>query len=538
MYKGQPEDPIVEGTTFGWVVHGGKEYADSKCMYVRETDEYERLYSLDVLGVEDRGEDDQLDVYKEFQESISKRSDGRYEVGVPWIPGAKLSNTNEEPSRRRLHNVERKLKRNEELKFEYDNIVHEQIEQGIVEKATEQPTAERVFYMPHKPVVRESTTSTKVRMVFDASAKPHPLANSVNECMHTSPPLQLLLWDIIIRARMSTNILLADLQKAFVQITIKEEDRDAFRFLFNINGKEEHLRFTRVPFRAEASPFMLGATLQHHFNEQPPELEDTVQALKENTNVDNLMKTGSGMEELKEFKREATEVLEGARFPVHKWESNIPELDSEDNPSKLLGLAWDKREDAPEIQAQIQGERTPTKWSILSQLSSIYDPLGTISPTMVEGKRIYREACNEKIGWSTEVNSVNSRDWLKWSSQLRNIKVPRSIARDISKIKAVYLHVFADASNIACSVVTIAVVEHSTGFVKGLLTSKSRISKRNTSISRLELVGGQMAANMVKNLLTALGQWPITSVNVWMDSMVALFWICNPGRAWKTFVSN
>ena len=87
-------DPIVEGTTFGWIVHGGKEYADSKCMYVRETDQYERLYSLDVLGVEDRGEDDQLDVYKEFQESISKRSD------------VKLSNTNEEPSRRRLHNVE------------------------------------------------------------------------------------------------------------------------------------------------------------------------------------------------------------------------------------------------------------------------------------------------------------------------------------------------------------------------------------------------------------------------------------------------
>ena len=490
VYKGQPEDPIVEGTTFGWVVHGGKEYADSKCMYVRETDEYERLYSLDVLGVEDRGEDDQLDVYKEFQESISKRSDGRYEVGVPWIPGAKLSNTNEEPSRRRLHNVERKLKRNEELKIEYDNIVHEQIEQGIVEKATDQPTGERVFYMPHKPVVRESATSTKVRMVFDASAKPHPLANSVNECMHTAPPLQPLLWDIMIRARMSIDILLADLQKAFLQITIKEEDRDAFRFLFNINGKEEHLRFTRVPFGAEASPFMRGATLQHHFNEQPPELEDTVQALKENTYVDNLMKTGSGMEELKEFKREATEILEGARFPVHKWESNIPELDSEDNPSKLLGLAWDKREDALEIQAQIQGERTPTKRSILSQLSSIYDPLGIISPTMVEGKRIYREACDEKIGWNTEVNSVNSRDWLKWSSQLRNIKVPRSIAKDISKIKAVHLHVFADASNIACSAVTIAVVEHSTGFVKGLLTSKSRISKRNTSISRLELVGG------------------------------------------------
>lgn len=57
-HKGQPEDPIVEGTTFGWVVHGGKDYADTKCMYVRECSNYEKLYSLDVLGVEDRGEQD------------------------------------------------------------------------------------------------------------------------------------------------------------------------------------------------------------------------------------------------------------------------------------------------------------------------------------------------------------------------------------------------------------------------------------------------------------------------------------------------
>ena len=191
----------------------------------------------------------------------------------------------------------------------------------------------------------------------------------------------------------------------------------------------------------------------------------------------------------------------------------------------MLGLAWDKWEDALKIQAHIQGERTPTKRSILSQLLSIYDLLGVISPTMVEGKRIYRVACDEKFGWNTEVNSVNARHWLKWSSQLRNIEVPRSVARDINKIKAVLLHVFADASNTACSAVAIAVVEHSTGFVKVLLTSKSRISKRTTWILRLELLSGQMAANMVKNLLTALKRRPITSVSEWMDSMVALLWI-------------
>ena len=70
---------------------------------------------------------------------------------------------------------------------------------------------------------------------------------------------------------------------------------------------------------------------------------------------------------------------------------------------------------------------------------------------------------------------------------------------------------------------------------KGLLTLKSRISKTNTSIARLELVSGHMAANMAKNLHGALQRWPISSTTIWMDSMVALYWLINP---WKVFVAN
>ena len=105
--------------------------------------------------------------------------------------------------------------------------------------------------MPHKPVTREDAITTKVRMVFDASSKPHPLVNS-NDCMFTGSSLQAQLWDIMIRVRVSTHIL-ADIQKAFLQIGIRDEHRVAFRFLFNIDveqnniGVEQHLRLARVP---------------------------------------------------------------------------------------------------------------------------------------------------------------------------------------------------------------------------------------------------------------------------------------------------
>ena len=175
MFKGKPGEPLVEETMFGWVVHGGDEYGSgSTCMYLREVSDYEKLYSLDVLGVEDRGENDQLDVLREFKESIVRREDGRYEVGFPWIPGATLPNTNETLTRKCLENVERKLSRNEKLKEEYNGIIEEQLRVGVIEEVPPNPSRERVFYMPHKPVVKVTAVTTKVRMVFDASARRYP----------------------------------------------------------------------------------------------------------------------------------------------------------------------------------------------------------------------------------------------------------------------------------------------------------------------------------------------------------------------------
>ena len=271
----------------------------------------------------------------------------RGKIAFPWIPEATLTNTNEAISSKRLENVERKLSRDKKLKEEYGGIIEEQLRAGVIEEAPQIPSGERVFYIPHKPIVKQIAVTTKVRMVFDASAKPQPLTYSINDCIFTGPPLQPLLWDIMVTVRMFTSLLLGDREKAFLQIGVKEEDRDAVRFLFNIKRTEKHLRFTRVPFGVEASPFLLGATLQHHFEQQRSEFEETVRALKENTYVDNLMQTGGNVEKLMRFKEKSTAILESARFLVQKWVSNVKFLESEGmpNPSKILGQVWNKDDD-------------------------------------------------------------------------------------------------------------------------------------------------------------------------------------------------
>ena len=254
--KGEEGDPVVEETSFRWLVHGGDDYTDDQCMFVRENSDCERLFSLDVLGIEDRGTTGS-EILNDFTENIVRKETGRYEVGFPWIPGSKPTDTNEQQSRKRLTNVNRKLEKASELKKEYDDIINEQLVEGVVEEAPENPTGDRVYYMPHKPVVRQDATTTKVRMVFDASAKPNESAESINDCMFTGPPLQPQLWYILVRTRLMQNLVLADIQKAFLQIEVEEEDRDSFRFLYNVNGVEKHLRFARVPFGAEVSPFVL-----------------------------------------------------------------------------------------------------------------------------------------------------------------------------------------------------------------------------------------------------------------------------------------
>ena len=83
VFKGKPGEPIVEGTTFGWVIHGGGHVTDV-CLFTREISDYEWLCSLHILGIEDWGESSHLDMLREFVENISRKADGRYKANIPW----------------------------------------------------------------------------------------------------------------------------------------------------------------------------------------------------------------------------------------------------------------------------------------------------------------------------------------------------------------------------------------------------------------------------------------------------------------------
>ena len=101
---------------------------------------------------------------------------------------------------------------------------------GVVERAEESSVNGREFYIPHKPVARATAESTKLRIVYGASAKAFNSAPSFNDCLYTGPPLQYKLWSVLVRGRFNPVAITGDLQKAFLQVRVKEIDRDAMRF--------------------------------------------------------------------------------------------------------------------------------------------------------------------------------------------------------------------------------------------------------------------------------------------------------------------
>eukprot|EP00794_Sanderia_malayensis_P005856 gene5856-biopygen4856 len=519
--------------------------------------DYEQLCSLDVLGLKDSPIGDQQPVYEEFKEQLIRNPAGWYETGLLWKSNHDALHNNKGGSLGRLSNLVRRLQREPALLERYDEIIQDQLQQGIVERVTEE-SAGKEFYIPHKPVVRENAESTKVRIVFDASAKGTEKSPSLNDCLEPGQPLQNLLWSMLVRNRLKPVALCGDLKQAFLQVRIKEEDRDALRFHWIKNkdpAQVEVLRFTRALFGLVQSPFLLGATIEEHLSSCESNHSTEIEEIRRSLYVDDVISGACTVEEAQHLKKTAISVFGEAAFQLHKWHSNMEVLESEGvekdgdqsyakkqlgvraNETKMLGLTWNKAEDSlgiafPEKQAEL------TKRGVLRNLASIYDPLGIASPVTLLGKFVYRECCDQRLPWDKQLPEHISQMWKHFEKNLpKMLEVPRSLCASQEQIIAVDLHVFGDSSGRGTSSVVYTVVHQDSAISQGLIAAKARLAKKDMSIPRLELISAHMAANLVANVKEALQGFPIRDVYGWLDSTVALHWIKGNGN-YKQFVSN
>ena len=561
---GKPGEPVGEHTRLGWTLISSGADADAGHMFFAKGTlaDYERLCNLDVLGLENHQEGEEDSVYSEFREQLKQQPQGYYETGLLWKANCPPLQDNKAGSLARLDKLAQKLQREPELFTQYDQIIKDQEAQGIIERAEHEPGG-RSFYLPHKPVVRQAAESTKVRVVYDASAKPNNNAPSLNECLETGPPLQNLIWDVLARNRVRPISLAGDLKQAFLQIRIKEEDRDVLRFHW-IKGRDrenvETFRFTRALFGLNQSPFLLGATIEEHMRSQEAQFPAEVEEIRHCIYVDDILLSGETQINMEELKDKVVKIFDVAGFKLHKWHSNLPGLeqdviqqtDSEiseqsfakqqlgvgRDETKLLGLFWNKDADTLGVVFPENQRENVTKRSLLKNLASVYDPLGIVSPVTLGGKLIYRDVCDAKLPWDQELSTELSDKWNKWTKALPDkVEIPRSISEIRESIDSIDLHAFGDSSGFGTAACVYAVITQPSRVSQGLLAAKSRLAKKGLTIPRLELVSGHMAANLLANIRSSLTGLPVRSCYGWLDSSVALHWIKGQGN-YKQFVSN
>ena len=619
VVRGELHGPVAIRTRLGYVLSGPVNAASAKtqlstvnvshvmkteCQVIEENlvsddfllkEELSKFWDYDTLGVKDR-EGDFLEDYL----TKVKFNGIRYEVSLPFKTEHPTIPDNYLLAQSRLVSSLQRLRSKPELLQQYDSVIKEQLNAGVVELIDKSHDLDTlpgtVHYIPHKEVLKEDRITTKLRVVYDASAKSRN-EPSLNDCLLPGPALTPLIFDVLLRFRLHKVVLIGDLEKAFLNIEVNPAERNLLRFLGvdDINSPNPEvitLRFTRLVFGLVCSPFILNVTLRNHLtryeNIDPEFVAAVVRALYvddfasgENSVTKcfelyhklklrfreggfNMRKWASNSEELTEMIKRAEESLSwepelSCKATPTLTEPNIEEEDwtvsnsnnnvSEETVVKVMGVQWDRMEDNFEFDLATFSrqalEGTFTKRTLLSSTARFYDPLGLLSPVILPLKCMFQEICHLKLGWDEALPEGLASRWkelLQDMWEVSSIVVPRCILGDVQveEVTSIQLHGFADASKSAYGAnVYIRLTTSGTSSVC-LLASKTRVAPLiGESIPRL----GLMAALTLANLMTAVHEaltctMKIDAVFNWTDSQIVWWWINREFKQFKLFVQN
>ena len=225
------------------------------------SEKIDKLWDLDTIGIKEN----ETSVYGRFISDI-KFENSRYSVSLPFKENRPILPDNYQLSLNRLKKLKERLDKTPHLLNEYDKIFDEYLKLGIIEEVQTKGNTDQVVYLPHKEVVKENRSTTKLRIVFDASAK-YKDTMSLNDVLYKGPCLNADLYSLLLKFRVYPIVLTADIEEAYLQININEEHRDYLRFLWYRNLKEETIirySFTRAIFGVTSSEFLLNETVQTH----------------------------------------------------------------------------------------------------------------------------------------------------------------------------------------------------------------------------------------------------------------------------------
>ena len=522
-------------------------------------------------------------LYDEFC-NTTRFHEGRYEVQLPWkAPQQELPN-NYALSLKRLTGLLHRLRHNPDVLHEYDAVIKGQLAQGIVERVEGPPDIPGVYYLPHHAVIRRGKATTKLRVVYDASAQ--TTGPSLNECLNPGPKFDQKILDILTRFRVHRVAVTADVEKAFLMISVAAKDREFLRFLWIDDPVQEEprvvvYRSARVVFGVTASPFLLNATIRHHLELHAKTHGDLVSKVLRSMYVDDLVTGAESDKQAYELYMGAKRLLRSGAFNLRKFSTNSSclqaKVDGEeaspssdlaestptetfsqatlgnsqgvhDGEQKVLGVNWSVSSDQfifsfAELAEQAQGVE-PTKRSIISLIGRIYDPLGFLAPIVVSFKVFMQSLCEARIGWDETIPESMSTRWYKLVAALQEsqpLAIPRCYLEGVEgDVLSYRLCGFCDASLSAYAAVIYLSIESEDESRMRFIVAKTRVAPlKKQSVPRLELLSAVLLARLMDTVRSSLStELEFSSCHCFTDSRVALCWIRNVEKAWKPFVQN
>ncbi|KRY08159.1 hypothetical protein T12_7544 [Trichinella patagoniensis] len=499
---------------------------------------------------EDTDEDRTAEM-KKLEEEL-RLDDGRYSVSLPWVPG--LPN-NYSQTRRRLLALGRRLGTHEDDHVRYASVMKQYLDEGWAEPAPATSPPRRTWYLPHHAVYQGVGDERKCRVVFDGAAKYN--GTTLNSQLEAGPNLQIDLFRDILSFRRLCVGLQADIEKMYLQIRVRPEDRDVCRFLWwDDEQKIRSYRLTRVCFGLTCTPFLAMGTVRSHVRRHQASAPRATEEVLNNMYMDDLATSCDSVAEARSLTDQLGSLLASGGFWLHKWANNEPDALRElpvekaamgvgGRPWKTLAIYWQHDDDhltfvAPEGTRLAAGD---TKRQMLSTASGIFDPIGCLAPFLVLARILFHSLWETGADWDEPLQEEENRPWIDWKRELDDlplVRFPRALVSvPLDQAKQIELHAFCDASERAYGAVVYLRMETASGATRiNLVAAKTRVSPvKRLSLPRLELMGALTAARLIRFAQRAL-QLDVRSLFCWSDSEVTLPWVRSAASRWKPFVRN
>ncbi|XP_076686036.1 uncharacterized protein LOC143378082 [Andrena cerasifolii] len=557
------ETTILQETLLGWIVSGRvginlNSNGGTKCfLATTQLDSIlTKFWELEECPGKRVFSREEEECEKLFQDTTRRTSTGRYVVRLPFNDKAKRLGSSYGTALTRLYSLERKLQNNSDLYSQYSSFLEEYEKLGHMTDITDSDRVHEGCYLPHHAVIKTGSLTSRLRVVFDGSAKTNS-GISLNDCLMVGPTIQEDIFSLITRFRSHTYVLTADVEKMFRQITVDPKDAIYHKILWRRDPSEaiRSYRLDTVTYGTAAAPFLAVRCLHQLASDEVNAFPVAAEAIKTDFYMDDLLTGTSTLEDALMLRIQLIDALRAGGFNLRQWASNEPTLiehlmehrseeylylDS-DSIKKTLGIAWRSREDIICYEVKVDNsEVRATKRNILSRIAKLFDPLGLLGPVIIKAKLIMQQLWKSSIGWDEVIPSNLASAWKTYQEQLpllNNFSLFRNLL--IRKPVDIQIHGFCDASEVAYGAcIYMRSVDDQNKVVIRLVAAKSRVAPLKTiSLPRLELCAADLLSNLYQAVSNAM-KLSINSVHFWSDSTIVLHWIRAPPHTLKTFVAN